>query len=34
MLTKIDLDISSRNKVDIENYHLCFFNVALEEKLR
>ena len=30
-VTKID--ISSRNKVDIENHYLCFFNVAIEEKL-
>ena len=27
-------DINSRNKVDIENNHLCVFNVATEEKLR
>ena len=32
LITKID--ISSRSKVDIENYYLCFFNVIVEEKLR
>ena len=31
LITKID--ISSRSKVDIENYYLCFFNVIVEEKL-
>ena len=25
--------IMSRNKADIENHCLCFFNVAIEEKL-
>ena len=28
------IDITSRNKVDIENHYLCFFNAATEEKLR
>ena len=31
VLTKIDIRL--RNKVDIENHYLCFFNVAIEEKL-
>ena len=30
-LTKIDIRL--RNKVDIKNHYLCFFNVAIEEKL-
>ena len=27
------IDISSRNKVGIENHYLCFFNVAIEANL-
>ena len=30
-LTKIDIRL--RNKIDTENHYLCFFNVAIEEKL-
>ena len=29
-----EIGICSRIKVDIENHYLCFFNVAIEEKLK
>ena len=32
VLTKIDT--GSRNKVDTENHYFCFFNIAIEDKLR